>query len=280
MDLSKKGFPPIQHIIKEYGLFANKKLGQNFLFDQNITDKIARSAGDIKNKTVIEIGPGPGLLTRSLLQTGVKKLIAIEKDKRCVEALQSYLLPYYKNNLIIKEQDALQESLYSGLKDKYFLVANLPYNISTKLLFLWFNQLEKFESLTLMFQKEVAQRIMAKPNTKSYNWLSIKSQLLCTVKHNFDISPTAFFPKPKVISSVITLTPKTSLTKEVNLQALEKICKTVFNTRRKMLKVSLKKIIQNPEKLLDKAEINANARPEALSIEEFCNLTKNYEKMI
>jgi 16S rRNA (adenine1518-N6/adenine1519-N6)-dimethyltransferase len=267
-------FPPIKDIINKYGLAADKKLGQNFLFDQNLTDKIARSSGSLEGKTVVEIGPGPGLLTRSILMAGAERIIAIEKDPRCIKALEDYLVPMSNGRLSIINEDALTTYAISKLDGKIKIIANLPYNISTELLFKWLETPEKFESLTLMFQREVAMRIMAEPKTKDYGRLSIKTQWLCDINHEFDIPPEAFFPPPKITSTVITLVPRAKPLAGANVEMLDKLCKAVFNQRRKMLRASLKQITSEPEELLAKAGINGTRRPEELSIEEFCKLAR------
>jgi 16S rRNA (adenine1518-N6/adenine1519-N6)-dimethyltransferase len=274
-----QGLPSIKDVLKLYNLNADKKLGQNFLFDANLTDKIARCKGTLDGKTIIEIGPGPGLLTRSILNAGADKVIAIEKDERCINALNDYLVPHSDNRLQIINADALKTDLYDKVDKKLTVIANLPYNISTELLFLWLDNISKFENLTLMFQKEVAMRIMAKPRTKDYGRLSIKAQLLCDIEHEFDIPPSAFFPPPKVTSTVITLTPRKAALAKVNMQTLDKVCKATFGQRRKTLRSSLKQIVSNPSDILKNVSIDDNKRPEELSIEEFCNLANELYKL-
>jgi 16S rRNA (adenine1518-N6/adenine1519-N6)-dimethyltransferase len=271
-----KSLPPIKDILKKYDLDASKKLGQNFLFDQNITDKIARASGSLEGKTVIEIGPGPGLLTRSILSAGADRVIAIEKDQRCIAALNDYLVPLADGRLEIIEGDALKTDTLNTIDGKVKIIANLPYNVATELLFKWLETPDKLESMTLMFQREVAIRIMAKPYTKDYGRLSIKTQWLCDIVHEFDLAPEAFFPPPKVTSSVITLIPRDKPLAEADGYELEKLCKAVFNQRRKTLRASLKQITKNPVELLKKAGIDEMRRPEELSIEEFCTLTRAF----
>lgn len=266
--------PSIQTILKNYAIAADKKLGQNFLFDQNLTDKIVRQAGKLQGKTVIEIGPGPGLLTRSILAAGVKKLYAVEKDPRCIAALQDYLVPVSEGRLEIVAEDALHTDLYTRLAPPLTVIANLPYNISTELLFRWLDNIERYECLTLMFQREVAMRIMAKPHTKDYGRLSIKAQWLCEVEHGFDIPPSAFYPPPKVTSTVITLTPRPRPLAQADSEALDRLCKATFGQRRKTLKVSLKQLCKEPAEVLARAGIDPMRRPEELSVEEFCTLAR------
>lgn len=267
--------PTIKEIIQKYGIAADKKLGQNFLFDQNLTDKIVRSTSSLKDKTVIEIGPGPGLLTRSILDGGVAKIIAFEKDIRCINALNDYLVPASDGRLTVVDADALKTDIFSGIEGKVKIIANLPYNIATELLLGWLDRLDKIESMTLMFQREVAMRITAKPKSKDYGRLSIKAQWLCDTEHEFDIAPEAFYPPPKVTSTVISLIPLDKPLAEADGDKLEKLCKAAFGQRRKALRVSLKQITDNPLEILAKAGIGEMQRPEELSVEEFCALARS-----
>lgn len=267
--------PTIKEILNKYGISADKKLGQNFLFDQNITDKIVRSAGRLDGTTVIEIGPGPGILTRSLLASGASKIVAIEMDKRCIDALNDYLVPHSDGRLEILEADALKTDIYYNQENPLKIIANLPYNISTELLFKWLDTPDVFKSFTLMFQREVAMRIMAKPRTKDYGRLSVKAQWLCEIEHDFDLPPEAFFPPPKVTSSVITITPRAKPLAEVDEKTLDKLCKAVFGQRRKTLRSSLRQLTKNPVEVLEKAGIDGMRRPEELSVEEFCKLASS-----
>jgi 16S rRNA (adenine1518-N6/adenine1519-N6)-dimethyltransferase len=247
-----------------------KFLGQNFLLDLNLTDKIIRTVGDLSNSTVIEIGPGLGTLTKSILKLNPKKLVVVEKDTRLIENLIQ-LQKLYPDILTVIHQDALEFVEEDYKTNDLKIIANLPYNISTVLLFKWLDKIELFSSLTLMFQKEVAERIIAKPRSKAYGRISIMSQWLCNIKHEFDISPQAFIPPPKVTSSVITLIPK----KErfpTDKDMLAKLSKAVFGQRRKTLKSSLKQITQESEFILNQAKIDPIARPEELTIEQFCQL--------
>lgn len=272
-----QALPPMREIIKHYGLNAEKKLGQNFLFDLNLTGRIARTAGDLSQVTVIEIGPGPGALTRSLLMAGAKRVIGIDMDKRCIEALNDYLVPVSDGRLELIEGDALAVNEDNVTKDRIKIVANLPYNVATPLLFKWLDNIKRFESLTLMFQKEVAERICAVPNTKDYGRLAVMAQWLCEVHKAFDISPQAFFPPPKVTSSVVSFIPRASPLAEADKAQLQKLCKAVFNQRRKMLRKSLQQLTPNAEALLEQAGIAPERRPESLGIEEFCRLARVLE---
>jgi 16S rRNA (adenine1518-N6/adenine1519-N6)-dimethyltransferase len=268
--------PSIRDILHKYDIAADKKLGQNFLFDLNLTDKIARSAGNINEANILEIGPGPGALTRSLLNAGAI-VTAIEMDKKCINALNGYLAPAANRRLSIINGDALDIRNYSNLPEKIMVVANLPYNISTALLTMWLDRIELFSGFTLMFQKEVADRIMSQPNCKEYGRLSVKTQWQCDVRHEFDLPPEAFFPAPKVTSSVITITPRQFRRGQANAATLERVCKAAFGQRRKTLRVSLKQISTNPQNLLARAGIDDSRRPEDLSIEEFCAISREIE---
>lgn len=281
-DLQKQIYklPSLKETISQYSISAKKKLGQNFILDLDLTDKISRLGGSIKDELVIEIGPGIGSLTRMLLANGAY-VIAVEKDRNCIDALRN-LKNISGDRLNIIEGDALyidEEKIL--LQHKFHppvkIIANLPYNIATELLLKWLKKPELFKSLTLMFQKEVAERINARPSTKDYGRLSIISQWLCEVSHNFDISPSVFFPPPKVESSVITLTPRKSPLYKANRDVLEKLCKAAFGQRRKMLRASLRQITDNPHTLLNAACIEETKRPEELTIEQFCTLARAFE---
>lgn len=265
--------PPLRDIVRKYNLSASKTLGQNFLFDLNLTDKIARLAGDLSTATVVEVGPGPGGLTRSLLRGGVKKLIAIEKDPACVAALKDYLVPAANGRLEVIEADALTFD-WGCFNGQVKIVANLPYNIATELLFLWLGQISHFSRLVLMFQREVAMRINASPNSKDYGRLSVKTQWLCDVEHGFDIAPQAFYPPPKVTSSVLRMTPYAQPLFPADEEILGKLCKATFGQRRKALRASLKQLTGQPEAVLKEVAIDGLTRPEQLSVEQFCALAR------
>ena len=267
--------PPLKNIIKDYRLDARKKWGQNFLLDLNLTARIARTANIKPGHTIIEIGAGPGGLTRAILSAGASRVIAIEKDPRAVEALAS-LVTASQNRLSIIEADALTLPLHE-LPPPRQIIANLPYNVATALLLGWLNQAPCFASMTLMFQREVAARITAPPNTRHYGRLSIFCQWLAAVEHCFDIPPSAFTPPPKVMSSVVQITPHKTPAFPANQDCLERITKTAFQQRRKMLRASLKSI--GGEGLLAKAKIDGARRPQSLNIEEFCALARALEDM-
>lgn len=270
--------PSLRKTVEKYGIINKRSLGQNFIFDLNLTDKIARSAGDLTDKIILEIGPGPGGLTRALFLNNAKTVIAIEQDKKCVEALGE-LHEIVGNRLKIISSDALivnESNLFreSGIFEKVKIVANLPYNIATESLFKWLNTAELFESMTLMFQKEVAERILAKPGNKQYGRVSVMSQWLCEVRRKFDINPSAFYPPPKVTSTVISLIPRDKTLFSSDKKKLENLLKAVFGQRRKMMRTSLKQLCRNPEEILVKAGVNPESRPEDLTIVEFCSLAE------
>jgi 16S rRNA (adenine1518-N6/adenine1519-N6)-dimethyltransferase len=267
------GLPPLRDVIARHGLQAKKSLGQNFLLDLNLTSKVARAAGRLEGKTVIEIGPGPGGLTRALLMEGAAKVLAVERDDRCLAALAE-VATHYPGRLELIADDAMKVDLARlvapGTHAK--IIANLPYNIGTELLVSWLtmpNWPPFFESLTLMFQKEVAQRIVAAPDSNHYGRLSVLCGWRTEAEMMFDIPPSAFTPPPKVTSTVVHLVPRANPL-PVELAALERVSKTAFGQRRKMLRQSLKSIGGEP--LLAKARIDGTRRAETLSVEEFVGL--------
>ena len=260
-------------LIKKYGLDAKKSLGQNFILDKNFTDKIARAAGDLSEFEVLEIGPGPGSLTRSLLDAGVKKLISIEKDQRCLEALAE-LKDFYGDRFEINEGDALEidETAFFSSDKKFKIIANLPYNIGTVLLFKWLKIAPKISSMHLMLQKEVVDRIVAKPNTNHYGRLAVMVNFLCETKMVFKVSPSVFTPQPKVTSAIVEIIPREKPLADVDFEKLGKVVAAAFNQRRKMIKSGLKGVFANPEEVLKEVGIKSDLRPENLTIEEFCKL--------
>lgn len=266
------GLPPLRDVIARHGLDAKKALGQNFLLDLNLTQKVARTAGSLEGVTVIEVGPGPGGLTRAILALGAKKVIAIERDPRCLPALQE-IADHYPGRLEVIEGDALKtdfESLAQGEPVK--IIANLPYNVGTQLLVNWLLPRAWppfWQSLTLMFQKEVGQRIVAREDDNHYGRLGVLCGWRTQAHMAFDIPPQAFTPPPKVTSTVVHLEPiATPLPCEPD--KLEKVTHAAFGQRRKMLRQSLKPI--GGEALLARAEIDPQRRAETLSVEEFCRI--------
>ncbi len=263
--------PPLRDIIETHGLRAQKKLGQNFLLDQNITDKIARLAGDLKDKHVFEIGPGPGGLTRSLLRTDAAKVTAIEFDLRAVAALQG-LQEAAEGRLEVIAGDALRLDLCSLAPAPRAVVANLPYNIATPLLVSWLRQIRAdqgaYDSMTLMFQKEVGERIVAQPGSKTFGRLGILCQWLCDVSIVYELPPSAFTPPPKVSSCVVHFRPKTIGADAPDFRAVEKVTAAAFGQRRKMIRTSLKDYAGRFEAL----GINPEARAENLSVQNFIDI--------
>jgi 16S rRNA (adenine1518-N6/adenine1519-N6)-dimethyltransferase len=265
-------------VIARYGLDARRALGQNFLLDLNLTGRIARAAGKLDEGTVIEIGPGPGGLTRALLAAGASKLIAIERDPRCLPALAE-IAAAYPGRLQVIEGDALQIDIGTLGEAPRRVVANLPYNIATPLLLRWLEQAERFASLTLMFQKEVAERLVAAPRTKDYGRLSIVTQWHCQTKRLFDIPPRAFTPPPKVTSTVVQLTPYAKPAYPADPRDLEAVAEAGFGQRRKMLRQSLKTLPVETGALIARADVPETARAEELSIEQFCALARALGEM-
>ncbi len=275
--------PPLREVIQNHGLLAKKSLGQNFLMNPTVTDYIAGSSGDLKTGTVIEIGPGPGGLTRSLLKAGTNNLLALEKDVRCVAALLQ-LQQAFPDQLTILEQDALAFD-YGSLKEQpVTIVANLPYNIATPLLIGWLKLIASgtstIQGMTLMFQREVGQRITAAPGNKSYGRLAIICQWLCDTYSVCELPPSAFTPPPKVHSAVVGFKPLASPRFKASLPCLEKVTAAAFGQRRKMLRQSLKKLDVELPALLATSDIAGDRRPEDLSIEEFCRLATAYEELV
>lgn len=260
-------------IIKKYDLRAKKSLGQNFILDKNFTDKIVKLVGEISDKYILEIGPGPGSLTRSILDKKPQKLIAIERDERCIEALHE-LQNYYGKNLKIINGDALEiNELELFQNQKFSIIANLPYNIGTVLLFKWLNIYQNISSMHLMLQLEVAQRICAKVGDKNYGRLAIMVNFLCETKIAMKVQNTVFSPPPKVTSAIIEIIPRQKPLFDAEFKKLEKTVATAFNQRRKMIKSTLKPIFKDVEGVLNKCKINGNLRAENLSIEDFCKIS-------
>ncbi len=254
-------------LLKKYDFKFKKSLGQNFLFDTNITDKIVKYSLPLSN-TVIEIGPGAGTLTKSILKLNVKKIVLIEKDKKLIELLHN--LKRKNNSIEIYNEDALSLPIWKLGVGPREVIANLPYNISTKILINLLKKSNKFTKLTMMFQKEVANRIVATPGTRYYNRLSVISQLKTKANVLFDIPNTAFFPKPKVQSTLVQFIPYRNKKYDFNFEKMEQLTKFVFSKKRKMLRTIFKK--EGGASYLNSIHINPNIRPENLTLEEFCEL--------
>ena len=256
---------------------AKKSLGQNFLIDKNVLEKITNTA-KIENKSILEIGPGTGNLTSYILKKNPKKMIVIEKDIELAKNLKNK----FNNQLKIINQDVLKLDETNIFKDKVIVFGNLPYNISTEILSKWIKNLKDdfwFDNLILMFQKEVANRIIAEFNTSNYGRLSIISNWKLNIKKILDIKPECFLPKPKVESSLLFFTPKKNFVKIKDVNNLEKITRTFFNQRRKMLKKPFNQLFNGNQKIIDKLKIDLNLRPQNLSLDTYYKLTCEYENL-
>ena len=273
--MSIDGLPPLRDVISRHDLRAKKSLGQNFLLDLNITSKVARGAGNLAGATVIEVGPGPGGLTRALLLNGARNVLAIERDERCLAALEE-VSAHYPGRLTVIPGDALETNfaaLATGEADVR-IVANLPYNIGTELLVRWLSTEPwppYWRSLTLMFQKEVAQRIVAQPGDDAYGRLAVLAGWRANADILFDLPPQAFTPPPKVNSAVVHLEPRLTPL-PVEAAKLSRVTEFAFGQRRKMLRQSLKPI--GGEALLARIGIDPTRRAETLSIEEFVRIAR------
>jgi 16S rRNA (adenine1518-N6/adenine1519-N6)-dimethyltransferase len=272
--------PPLREIIRRHGLSARKSLGQNFLLDLNLTGRIARAAGPLDGVTVIEIGPGPGGLTRALLAEGAARVIAVERDERAVAALQE-IAAHEPDRLTIVSGDALEFDARAMLDGRPArIVANLPYNIATALLVGWLTTEPWppwYDRLTLMFQREVAERIVAQPGSKTYGRLSVLAGWRTQAKILFDIAPSAFVPPPKVTSSLVQFIPRPAPL-PCETRALERITAAAFGQRRKMLRASLKSLGRDPVPLLENAGIDPTARAEDIAVEGFVALARGLQQ--
>ncbi len=268
--------PPLRDVIATHGLSARKSLGQNFLLDLNLTAKIARQAGDLTETDVLEIGPGPGGLTRGLLAEGARKVLAIEKDHRCLPALAE-IAAAYPGRLEVIEGDALEINPLEHLTPPIRIAANLPYNVGTELLVRWLTPKEWppfWTSMTLMFQREVAERIVATPGSKAYGRLAVLSQWRSDARIAISLPPGAFTPPPKVSSAVVHLTALPAPRYEADAKTLEYVVAKAFNQRRKMLRAALKGVHPDIENLLTTAGISPTERAEQVSLEQFCALAR------
>lgn len=274
--------PPLRDVIRDHDLRAEKKLGQNFLLDLNLTGKIARAAGDLNGATVFEIGPGPGGLTRAVLLAGSKKVIAVEYDPRAIAALQS-LKEASEGRLTVVQEDALHIDLMELAKEHggdapYVIIANLPYNIATPLLTGWLEEVyynpDRYRELILMFQKEVAERIVAQVGSKAYGRLAILSQFLCEAKISFHVPASAFTPPPKVTSSIVRLVPRKVEEGRPSFKGIERLTAAAFGQRRKMIRSSLKEFMPQ----IEECGLNPEYRAEQLSVQEFVTLAAAIER--
>jgi 16S rRNA (adenine1518-N6/adenine1519-N6)-dimethyltransferase len=270
------GLPPLREVIRRHGLFAKKSLGQNFLLDLNLAGRIARAAGDLSAVTVLEIGSGPGGLTRALLTLGAARVIAVERDARAIAALEE-IGDHYRGRLEIIAADALTFDPRSYLeRGPVRIVANLPYNIATALLVSWVTPEPWppwYEAAVLMFQREVAERIVAAPGSKSYGRLSVLIQWRCEARILFDVNPSAFVPPPKVTSSLVRLVPRAEPL-ACDRKLLEAVTQAAFGQRRKMLRQSLRSLDVDVPALLSTADLSPTARAEDISIAGFASLAR------
>ena len=268
--------PPLKDVISKYEIRAKKSLGQNFLLDLNLTSKIARYAGNLKQSDVLEIGPGPGGLTRSLLNEGARQVVSIEKDNRCIAALEE-IQSLFPGKLRLLQGDALSMNVTQYLTDPIKIIANLPYNIGTELLVRWLNSKNWpsfWQSMTLMFQKEVANRIVARPGSKAYGRLSVMSQWRCNTKIAFNIPATAFTPPPKVESAVVHFEALNEPKFPAEVDKLEFVVSKAFNQRRKMLRGALKGHFINVEEGLFSIGILPTKRAENITVQEYCAMSQ------
>jgi 16S rRNA (adenine1518-N6/adenine1519-N6)-dimethyltransferase len=264
--------PPLRDVIARHGLAAKKTLGQHFLLDLNLTRRIARAAAPLGAGVTVEVGPGPGGLTRALLEEGAARVVAIELDRRCVAALAE-LQAAYGTRLQVIEGDALEIDIPALAAARPLrIVANLPYNVASPLLVKWLREAVAYESLTLMFQKEVAERLTAKPRTPDYGRLGVLANWICEVRRLFDVSPRAFTPPPRVTSAVVRLVPRAAQPSAAAFDAFEKVTAAAFGQRRKMLRSSLATLGMNTEALLAATGIAPTARAEELDVAQFAAL--------
>lgn len=271
--------PPLSEVIAHHRLSARKSLGQNFLLDLNLTAKIARQAGDLEGSDVLEVGPGPGGLTRGLLAEGARRVLAVEKDARCLPALAE-IAAAYPGRLDVINADALDLDPTRHLTPPIRVVANLPYNVGTELLIRWLTPVQWpafWDSLTLMFQREVAQRIVAEPGSKAYGRLAILAQWRCNARIVMDLPPQAFVPAPKVKSAVVHLTRRARPLAPADPTILARVTAAGFGQRRKMLRASLKSLVPDPMPLIEAAGLDPTARAETIPIEGFCALARALE---
>lgn len=270
--------PSLYDIIATHQLSAKKALGQHFLLDRHWLEKVVACAGDIAGKQVLEVGPGPGGLTRALLASPAAHVHAIEKDPRCVAALES-LRAHYPEKLTLHQADALSLDIIQLMPAPRAIIANLPYNVGTEMIINWLHALHKygietFDVMAVMLQYEVAERMLAVPGSKAYGRLSILTQWLCDGDIALHVPPDAFRPPPKVQSAVLRLRPLATPRYEADIAILEKVVAAAFNQRRKMLRGSLKALGVLPEALCEKAGVDAQLRADACSLEQFCALAR------
>jgi 16S rRNA (adenine1518-N6/adenine1519-N6)-dimethyltransferase len=282
---SPDGLAPLRDVIRRYDLAAKKSLSQNFILDLNLTRRIARAGGAVTGRTVVEIGPGPGGLTRGLLLEGAARVVAVERDRRCLPALAE-IAERYPGRLDVHEGDALEadwRALIGAGAEKAVIAANLPYGAATQLLIGWL-ETEPWppwwDRMVLMFQKEVAERIVAEPGSSDYGRLSVISQWRSEAYIALNLKPEAFTPPPKVSSAVVVFTPRANPQPQCSVKALGRVTAAAFGQRRKMLRASLKTLVPRPEELLDAAGIPPDLRAERVPVRDFAKLALVYERSI
>ncbi len=280
---SPDGLPPLRAVIDTHELRAKKSLGQNFLLDLNITRKIARACGDMTNRTIVEIGPGPGGLTRALLLEGARRVTAVERDERCLPILEE-IAAHYPGRLDVHLGDALKadwRALISGADGPVSIAANLPYGVASLLLVNWLETEPWppwYDRMVLMFQREVAERIVAEPNSKAYGRLSVLAQWRCEARILMHLPAEAFTPPPKVASAVVELIPRRDPKPHCKVTTLGRVTAAAFGQRRKMLRASLKQLVPMPELLLKEAGIDPQKRAENLPVEAFAAMAAILER--
>ena len=278
------GLPPLREVIRVHDLAAKKSLGQNFILDLNLTRRIARAAGPLEGRTVVEVGPGPGGLTRALLLEGARRVIALERDERCLPALAE-IAERYPGRLEVHHGDALDADwrrLLDASGEKAVIAANLPYQVATRLLIGWLESEPWppwYDRMVLMFQKEVAERIVATPATKAYGRLAVISQWRCNARLVLTLPPAAFTPPPKVSSAVVEFTPRADPQPACNVKTLGRVTAAAFGQRRKMLRQSLKALGHDPEALLAAAGIAPQLRGEQLRVADLARLAYVLDRM-
>jgi 16S rRNA (adenine1518-N6/adenine1519-N6)-dimethyltransferase len=280
---SPDGLPPLREVIRALGLSAKKSLGQNFILDLNLTRRIARAAGPLAGRTVVEVGPGPGGLTRALLLEGAERVVAVERDARCLPALET-IAAHYPGRLEVHMRDALEADwprLVAHSERKAAIVANLPYGVATLLLVGWLESEPWppwYDRMVLMFQKEVAERIVATPGTKAYGRLSVLAQWRTRAKILMTLKPEAFTPPPKVASAVVELVPRATPEPPCSVRTLGQVTAAAFGQRRKMLRTSLGALVAEPAALLAAAGIAPELRAERLDVAQFARLAYVLER--
>jgi len=273
--LAADGLPPLRSVVERDGLLARKSLGQHFLFDLNLTGRIAAAAGELSAGTTIEVGPGPGGLTRALLSHGARAVVAVERDRRFLSALDE-IAGRYPGRLAVLEADALDVDAHAIGEAPRRIVANLPYNVGTRLLLGWLARPEAFESVTVMLQKEVVERIVAAPGSEAYGRLAVAAQWCWNPRRLFEVPASAFVPPPRVASAVVRMAPRAAPLAPAEPATLERVVAAAFGQRRKMLRSALRSLGEDPVPRLLAAGIDGDRRAETLSIEEFCALARAY----